>query len=79
MLLEKNRQKFQRLAEGVTEGCQMDSPELSVSGIFTRLLFDFCNEEIVIEFPENAADIEGIDELDPNNVLRIRMDRDCKF
>ena len=79
MSLEKNRLKFQRLAEGVTERSQMDSPELSVSGIFTSLLFDFCNEDIVIELPENAADIEGIDELDPNDVLRIRTDRNCKY
>lgn len=78
MTLEKNRPQFQRLAEGVKERAQMDSPELSISGIFTSLLFDFGNEDIVIELPENAADVDGVEGLDPNDMLRIRMDRDCK-
>ena len=79
MSFEKNRPLFQRLAEGATERCQLNSSELSISGIFTRILFDFHNEDIVVVLPKNAGDVDGVDDLDPNDMTRIRIDRDCKY
>ena len=48
-------------------------------GIFTRCAFDFNNKEIIINLPDNAADVDGIDGLDPNDLARIRIERDCKI
>ena len=36
------------------------------------------NKEIVIELPDNASDIQGIEGLDPNDKIRMRIDRDGK-
>ena len=57
----------------------MDDPGLSISGIFTRLCFDFNNEEIVVELPNNAHDVDGVENLNPNDLARIKIDRDCEI
>ena len=37
------------------------------------------NENLVIELPENACDVQGIDDLDPNEKSRMSIDRDGIF
>ena len=76
MAVEKNRPKLQRLAEGHKDWSSMDDPTLSSANIFRSLSFDFANEEIVIELPDNAGDIQGIDDLDPNDKVRMGIERD---
>ena len=36
----------------------VDDPELTVTGIFTKLKFDFNNEDIVVELPDNSNDVD---------------------
>ena len=67
------------MGEGIIERAQMASPQLSIMGIFTRILFDFNNEEIIIELPENAGDVERVDCLDANDLARIRIERYCRL
>ena len=57
----------------------MDDPTLSLVNIFRALSFDFANEDIAIELPDNATDIQGIDNLDPNDKSRMLIDRDRIF
>ena len=78
MSLQKNRLLLQRLAECATERSTIGDPELSINGIFTQLCFDFNNDDIIIELPSNACDVEGVENLDPNNMNRITIQRDCK-
>ena len=76
MTIEKNRMKFQRLAEGHKNWSSMDDPILLLANIFRLLCFDFANKDINVELPDNASDIQGIDNLDPNDKTRMGIDRD---
>ena len=76
MTLEKNRLKFQRLAEGHKDWHGMDDPTMSLANIFRCICFDFANEDIVIDLPDNACDIQGIEGLDPNDRNRMKIERD---
>ena len=67
---------FQRLSEGHKDLTGMDDPAMSLANIFRSLSFDFANEEIVIELPDNAVDIQGIEGLDPNDAVRMKIERD---
>ena len=79
MTIEENRPKFQRLAEGHKDWYGMDNVTLSLAEIFRALAFNFSNEDIHIDLPENADDIQGINNLDPNDITRIRIERDGKI
>lgn len=44
-----------------------------MNGIFTGLSFDFNNEDIVIDLHNNACDVDGVENLDPNDTNRINI------
>ena len=52
-----------------------------MKGIFKAISHEFNNENIIIELPSKAEDIEGIENesLDPNDATRIRIKRDGKW
>ena len=56
----------------------MDDPTMSLANIFRSLCFGFANEDIVIDLSDNACDIKGIDNLDPNDPNRMKINRDGK-
>ena len=78
LFLESNNEKLYRLSQGVQGRRDLDDPALSTKGIFQLLSLDFNNNEIKIELPDEAADVDGADELNPNDILRTRVRRDCK-
>ena len=78
MTLEKNRLKFQRLAEEHRDWAGMDDPLMSLANIFRSMCFDFANEDIVIDWPDNACDIQGIESLNPNDQNWMKIERDGK-
>ena len=78
MTMEKNRLKFQCLAEDHKDWFSMDDPTMSLANIFRLLCFNFANEEIIIELPDNTCDIQGSEDIDPNDATRVKIDRDGK-
>ena len=64
--------------EGITGHSHVDNPELSINRIFTGLSFDFNNEDIIIELPNNKCDTDGVENLNPNDMNRITIQRDYK-
>ena len=78
MTLEKNQLKFQRLAEGHKDWTGLDDPTMSLANIFRLICFDFTNEDIIIDLPDNTCDIQGIESLDPNDRNRMKIERDGK-
>ena len=78
MSLDENREYYQRLAEGCSSRKHLDDPEFSMKQIFQTLAFSFNNEKVIVEFPKDAWDLDGIEEIDPNDRSRIRISRDCK-
>ena len=75
MTLEKNQLKFQRLAEGHKDWTGMDDLTMSLANIFISICFDFANEDIGIDLPDNTCDIQGIESLDPNDRDRMKIER----
>ena len=78
MTLLQFREVYQKLAEGVTSRDGIDDPNLNNTQMFQNLAFSFGNEEVVITLPEEACDLDRIEEINPNDITRIRITRDCK-
>ena len=78
MTLPQFRDTYQKLAEGVTSRDGIDDPSLNTTQMFQNIAFAFNNEEITISLPEESSDLEKIEEIDPNDITRIRITRDCK-
>ena len=70
------RYAMQRLCGGVTARDALDDPALSLKRIFVEIAMAFNNEEVEVELPEGAYDIEYIHLLDPNDTDRIIIQRD---
>lgn len=59
-----------------TNRAVVDDPSLSVVNCCNRLMAAFHDENYIVSHPENwkdAADVEGFDDLDPNDPVRIEM------
>ena len=79
MTLPQFREVYQKLAEGVTSRDGIDNPNLNNTQMFQNLAFSFGNEEVVITLPEESCDLDRIEEINPNDITRIRIMRDCKL
>ena len=81
LFIPSNYHKLSRLGRGVEDRQDLDDPERSIKGIFESISLEFNNENITIELPSKAEDIEGIENetLDPNDATRIRIKRDGKW
>ena len=79
MSLPEYREVYQKLAEDVTSRHALDSFELNNSQMFQNLAFAFNNKDVKVTIPEDAYDLENIEEIDPNDITRIRIHRDCKY
>ena len=77
MTIPKNRPLFERLALGVTHKNVLDDVAMQPKKIFQDLTFDFCNELLRVELPKNSVDVDGADTIDPNDITRIKIHRDC--
>ena len=78
MTLPAYRETYQKLAEGVKDRHGIDDPSLNFPEMFQNLAFAFNNEEVVVTLPEGAFDLPMIDEIDANDISRIKLIRDCK-
>ena len=78
MAIPEFRFALQRLCDGVTNRDELDNPELSLKQIFVEVALAFNNEEVEVNFPDEAYDLEYIHLLDPNDEDRIVIQRDRK-
>ena len=78
MSMDIHRGMFQRLAEGCITRQHLDDPAFSLQQIFQTIAFAFNNEKMIIKLPNDACDVGGIENVDPNDMARIRITRDCK-
>ena len=58
---------------------QIDDISYHPKQIFQDTALGFNNELIQIDLPCDAYDLLNIEEIDPNDICRIRITRDCKF
>ena len=79
MSLPEYREVYQKLAEGMTSRHGLDSSELNNSQMFQNLAFAFNNEDVKVTIPEDAYDLENIEEINANDITRIRIHRDCMY
>ena len=79
LYLYQDLEIYQKLAEGVTSRDDIDSAELSVTQMFQNLAFTFDNADIVVKLPEAAYDLENIEDINPNDLTRIRIHRDSMY
>ena len=79
MAKEDNREIYQRLAEGVTSRRSLDDPALSLKQMFQNIAVEFNNDDIMVELPADAFDMDCIVDINPNDYSRMRITRDCKF
>ena len=70
---------FQILSDGVRSWEDLDNEPLSSKQIFVQAGLAFNNEDIVVDLPDEAYDLEYIHLLDPNDETRMRFDRDCEL
>ena len=52
---------------------------MNPKAIFAALAVDFNNDDIMVELPVNASDVDGFQSLDANDITRIRIHRDRKL
>ena len=79
MSIDENRPLFERLACGASERYQLDDSSLSLASIFRKLSFQFGNEDIHVNLPPNASDVQGIENVDANDKMRMVIERDGKL
>ena len=81
LFIPTNYHKLCRLGRGVGSRHDLDDPEKSIKGIFEQIAHEFNNENIVVELPAKAEDIEQIndEDLDANDPARVRINRDGRW
>ena len=79
MTLPENRDHYERVANGPKGRNQIDDISYHPKQIFQDTALGFNNELIRINLPCDAYDLLNIEEIDPNDICRIRITRDCKF
>ena len=78
MSIETNRHLFKRLAGGCLSRRHLDDPQYSLKQIFQTVAFLFNNEKLNIEIPNEAYDVDGIMNINANDLSRIKITCDCK-
>ena len=70
-------QKYQSYLK--TEHYSVSIIALNCPQMFQNLAFAFNNEDVKVTIPDDAYDLENIEEIDPNDITRIRIHRDCMY
>ena len=76
MTIEENRYMYQRLSVGCVKRQGLDDPEFRPLQIFQTIAFIYNNEKILIDLPPDICDVDGHEEIDPNDKIRIKITRD---
>ena len=67
---------YQWLSEGCTSRQSKDDPKFCLSQNSSNVAFEYNNENINIDLPVTIFDVDGHEELDPNDKKRINITRD---
>ena len=67
MIIPKNREYFQPLAEGPTSKGHTDDPEFLMKQIYQKLVVSLNIELVGIDLPSESLDPNKIHEIDPND------------
>ena len=78
MTMPENGKFFQQLSEGYKALKHHDNPPFNLKQIFQVIVLYFNIADAVIELPGDVFDMDGINNMDPNNQSRIRIERDCE-
>ena len=78
MTIPEHREIYGRLANGPTAHNQIDDVGYHPKQIFQVVALGFNNDTIVIQLPPDSYDLYSIDQIDPNDMDRIRITRDCE-
>ena len=73
---ESNKYILRRLSEGIKDREMLDDAMYKPKEMFQNISFDFNNEAITVNMPSGSEDIDGIEEMDPNDSTRIQILRD---
>ena len=79
MSLERNRGYFERLVSGCISRQHLDKPTYGIPQMCPSISLDFNDERVVIEIPSHAIDVEGVEDINPNGISRIRIQRDGDY
>ena len=79
MSLPEYREVFARLVNGPAARNEIDDVRFHPKQIYQDIALAFNNDNIVLTLPPNAFDLQCIDEINPNDMSRIRITRDCKY
>ena len=79
MILPETCNKYQRLDEGAIGINGIYDPAISLKQIYYLIQLYINNDEIIIMLPDDAYDLENIEEINPNYPNRIFIPRDCKY
>jgi len=78
MSISANCPWYERLSERCTIRNHVDDPAFSPKEIFQNIATSFNNDTIIIDFPVDAYDLPGIEDLDANDIYRIQIERYCE-
>ena len=59
MTIPHNLATYQRLSEGIKNRAVFDDLNMNPKAIFAKLAVDFNNDDIVVQLPANASDVDG--------------------
>ena len=76
MTRDSNKYILSRLSKGIKDREMLDDVIYKPKEMFQNICFDFNNKAIHIEIPTGSEDIEGVEEMDPNDSSRIQILRD---
>ena len=78
MAIPANRHIYQRLAEGCTTRRHLDDPVFNIKQMFQNICLQFNDERVNVELPSDYYAMEYLNEIDANDISRIRITRDCE-
>ena len=79
MSIPENKEIFGRLANGPSGRHQIDDVTFHPKQIFQDIALSFNNELFFIRLPPDAYELTSIEDIDPNDMCRIRITPNCKF
>ena len=76
---EENKYIAQRLCDRIKDRQHFEDPRFRLQEMMQKLALDFNNEDIRVELPPDAEDLDDFVLLNPNDPCRIKIMRDCEY
>ena len=76
---EENKYIAQRLCHGIKDRQQFEDPKFRLQEMMQKIALDFNDEDIRVELPPDAEDLDNYILLDPNDEYRINILRDYEL